>query len=306
MACAARNARQVRPDRRGTGSTPVSWRICHTVDGATLYPKPASSPWMRLQSRPGCPAPSPASTPVSSARFWTARECAADSPSAAGPRPMCPAQRRPWGDDLAQLAEMTAGQRPDRRGRERPVARDPAAAARFWSKCIAAPASFAQHRGQSARRIIRAMIVARVAREPHANAPAKALHPDAAGPCAATGPAALPADRTAAPPAAARRSVAAGPAWGAGRAPVGQRRSPEPQAQTRYPGTATQKNHNGYDPAPCSQVPVTVMTASLTMVTPKQAVIPAPSPSAGPSTSQRGTPRPASSGTHPGNTRPQR
>ena len=39
MACAARNARQVRPDRRGVGSTPVSWRICHTVDGATLYPK---------------------------------------------------------------------------------------------------------------------------------------------------------------------------------------------------------------------------------------------------------------------------
>jgi hypothetical protein len=86
MACAARNARQVRPDRRGAGSTPVSWRICHTVDGATLYPKPASSPWMRR-----------------------------------------------WGDDLAQLAEMTAGQRPDQRGRERPVARDPAAAARFWS-----------------------------------------------------------------------------------------------------------------------------------------------------------------------------
>ncbi len=66
----------------------------------------------------------------------------------------------------------------------------------------------------------------------------------------------------------AQRSAAAGPAWETGRAPVGQRRSPQPQA--RYPGTETQKNHDGYDPKPCcAQVPVTVRAASHTLVTPK-------------------------------------
>jgi len=37
-------ARQVCPDRLGAGSMPASLRICHTVDGASLYPSPASSP----------------------------------------------------------------------------------------------------------------------------------------------------------------------------------------------------------------------------------------------------------------------
>jgi Helix-turn-helix of DDE superfamily endonuclease len=46
-ACPARNTRQASPDRRGAGSMPASLRICHTVDGASLYPRPVSSPWMR-------------------------------------------------------------------------------------------------------------------------------------------------------------------------------------------------------------------------------------------------------------------
>jgi hypothetical protein len=47
FAWASRNARQVCPDRRGAGSMPASLRICHTVDGASVYPRPVSSPWMR-------------------------------------------------------------------------------------------------------------------------------------------------------------------------------------------------------------------------------------------------------------------
>jgi hypothetical protein len=47
LACASRNARQVCPDRVGAGSMLASLRICHTVDGASLYPNPVSSPWIR-------------------------------------------------------------------------------------------------------------------------------------------------------------------------------------------------------------------------------------------------------------------
>jgi hypothetical protein len=36
-----------RSSRRGAGSMPAFLRICQTVDGATVMPSPASSPWMR-------------------------------------------------------------------------------------------------------------------------------------------------------------------------------------------------------------------------------------------------------------------
>jgi hypothetical protein len=32
---------------------PASLRICHTVDGASLYRSPVSSPWMRRYPQPG-------------------------------------------------------------------------------------------------------------------------------------------------------------------------------------------------------------------------------------------------------------
>ena len=41
-----RNCDQVVPVRRGAGSTPLAFRISHTVDAATLTPSPASSPWI--------------------------------------------------------------------------------------------------------------------------------------------------------------------------------------------------------------------------------------------------------------------
>jgi hypothetical protein len=47
LACPARNARQISPARRGAGPVPASLRIFHIVDGATVWPSPASSPWMR-------------------------------------------------------------------------------------------------------------------------------------------------------------------------------------------------------------------------------------------------------------------
>jgi hypothetical protein len=42
-----RNTAQPGPSRRGAGSMPAFLRICQTVDGATVMPSPASSPWMR-------------------------------------------------------------------------------------------------------------------------------------------------------------------------------------------------------------------------------------------------------------------
>ena len=42
-----RNAARPGPSRRGAGPIPASLRICHTVDGATLMPSAASSPWTR-------------------------------------------------------------------------------------------------------------------------------------------------------------------------------------------------------------------------------------------------------------------
>ena len=41
-----RNCDQVGPVRRGAGSMPLVLRISHTVDAATLTPRPASSPWI--------------------------------------------------------------------------------------------------------------------------------------------------------------------------------------------------------------------------------------------------------------------
>ena len=35
------------------GSMPTSLRICHTIDGASVYPKPVNSPWMRRYPQPG-------------------------------------------------------------------------------------------------------------------------------------------------------------------------------------------------------------------------------------------------------------
>ena len=46
-AWACRNCRQVGPERRGAGSMPAACRISQTVDGATVTPSLASSPWMR-------------------------------------------------------------------------------------------------------------------------------------------------------------------------------------------------------------------------------------------------------------------
>jgi hypothetical protein len=42
-----RNPAQPGPSLRGAGSIPAYLRICQTVDGATVMPSPASSPWMR-------------------------------------------------------------------------------------------------------------------------------------------------------------------------------------------------------------------------------------------------------------------
>ena len=47
VACAARNWRQVGPVRRGAGSRPAPLRIVHTVEAATGWPRPTSSPWIR-------------------------------------------------------------------------------------------------------------------------------------------------------------------------------------------------------------------------------------------------------------------
>jgi hypothetical protein len=42
-----RNSAQPGPSRRSAGSMPAFLGICQTVDGATMMPSPATSPWMR-------------------------------------------------------------------------------------------------------------------------------------------------------------------------------------------------------------------------------------------------------------------
>ncbi len=91
MACPARNARQVCPDRVGTGSMPASLSIRHTVDGAILYPRPVSSPWMRWLSRPGCAGYAEFGitlVPPSRCSRWPSRSISAVSSALAGGRPV--------------------------------------------------------------------------------------------------------------------------------------------------------------------------------------------------------------------------
>ena len=47
VACARRNSAQVGPARRGLGSMPCLRRIAHTLEGASLMPMVATSPWTR-------------------------------------------------------------------------------------------------------------------------------------------------------------------------------------------------------------------------------------------------------------------
>jgi len=46
-ACAVKNCRQLGPDRWGAGSMPAAFKIFQTVEAATWWPSPTSSPWMR-------------------------------------------------------------------------------------------------------------------------------------------------------------------------------------------------------------------------------------------------------------------
>lgn len=48
-----KNCDQVTSDRCGAGSTPLDLRICHTVEDAIRWPRPASSPWMRRYPQVG-------------------------------------------------------------------------------------------------------------------------------------------------------------------------------------------------------------------------------------------------------------
>src|SRR6516164_9040590 len=54
-ACERRNCAQAGPVLRGAGLMPLALRISHTVDAATLTPRPASSPWILRYPHPGSP-----------------------------------------------------------------------------------------------------------------------------------------------------------------------------------------------------------------------------------------------------------
>jgi hypothetical protein len=47
VSCAARNCRQVGPERRGAESMPAFLKIFQTVEAAMWWLSPTSSPWMR-------------------------------------------------------------------------------------------------------------------------------------------------------------------------------------------------------------------------------------------------------------------
>ena len=49
--------RRAGPVRRDAGSMPAACRICHTVDGATVTPSSASSPWIRRYPTADSPSP---------------------------------------------------------------------------------------------------------------------------------------------------------------------------------------------------------------------------------------------------------
>jgi hypothetical protein len=121
LAWASRNARQACPDRVGTGSMPASLRICHTVDGAILYPQagqlavdtPVSPPRVvpgHLQHQrpygrgdPGQPRSARREGPV--------------PPDQVG----VPAQQGSRGDDQLQPAQAPAGHQPSQRRKDGPV-----------------------------------------------------------------------------------------------------------------------------------------------------------------------------------------
>ena len=48
MGCADRNCRQVGPARRGAGSRPALFKMFQTIEAATVWPRPTSSPWILL------------------------------------------------------------------------------------------------------------------------------------------------------------------------------------------------------------------------------------------------------------------
>jgi hypothetical protein len=48
-----KNSGQAGPVRRRAGSMPLAFKISHTVDAATLTPRPASSPWILRYPHPG-------------------------------------------------------------------------------------------------------------------------------------------------------------------------------------------------------------------------------------------------------------
>jgi hypothetical protein len=91
-----RNSAQPGPSRRGAGLMPAFLRICQTVDGATVMPSPASSPWIRRY-------PGPAVAPPT-ASFGA-----------------LPPQDGARGDDQPHRGETVDRQRPGQQGKQRPV-----------------------------------------------------------------------------------------------------------------------------------------------------------------------------------------
>ena len=88
-----RNCDQVGPVRRGAGSMPLVLRIIsHTVDAATLTPRPASSPWILRYPHPGF------SRASRRARALMFRELVAQDQDFGGlPRLLTPGQPQPLG-----------------------------------------------------------------------------------------------------------------------------------------------------------------------------------------------------------------
>lgn len=108
-AWAARNSRQVGPDRRGAGAMPAAFKILQTVEVAIGWPSRASSPWIRRCPRRGFSLASRSADTFTAARNgWASGASSRGVVPLPGDEPLMPDQQRARRDveDLAPARTM--------------------------------------------------------------------------------------------------------------------------------------------------------------------------------------------------------
>jgi hypothetical protein len=120
VAWVRRNVRHDASIRRGAGSRPAVCKMRHTVAGPVRYPRPASSPCIRLWPQPGFSSEAKHQLPDFPADRWPARFGPWVGPAAGDQLPV-PAQECARGHE--ERAPAGAGEQPGTGGEEPPVGR---------------------------------------------------------------------------------------------------------------------------------------------------------------------------------------